>query len=103
MRETAEGLRSAKGEFMAAFGAFNHVTLDKRGTARASKGSTVGNIKFEAAFGATHYYFSLRTQRWNHHATTSKKTIKTFPIHQFKNNLNNLRVYAKLCFIRCDG
>jgi len=101
LRETtAEGTHLVKGKFVAAFGAFNHVTLDKRGTARASKGSTVGNIEFEAAFGTTQYIFPLRTQRRNHHATTSEKTIKTFPIHQFK---SNLRAYAKLCFVRCGG
>ena len=85
---------------MPAFWAFNHITLNERWTAGACEGPTVGYVKCEAAFWTTQYIFPFRTQRWSHHATTSEKPIKTFPIHQFK---SNLRTNVKLCFVRCGG
>jgi len=69
---------------MAALWTLNHVALNKGWTARASEYPTVGKVKDEAAFRATHYMLLsfLGTQGLTPPRKTCIKTIKTFLNHK---------------------
>jgi len=80
---------------MTTFGAFNHVTVNKRRTAGAGENPAIRYIEGKPAFRTTQYMFFLRAQCWNSLNKPHNIPIKTFPIYSLK---SNLRINNKILF-----
>jgi len=100
MKASAKRPCSTKGKFMTTFGAFNHITVNKRRAARAGENPAIRYIEGKPAFGTTQYMFPFRAQCWNSLIKSHSILIKTFPIYSLK---SNLRINDEILFRQMWG
>ena len=100
MKASAKRPCLTKGKFMTTFGAFNHVTVNKRRTAGAGENPAIRYIEGKPAFRTTQYMFFLRAQCWNSLNKPHNIPIKTFPIYSLK---SNLRINDEILFRQMWG